>query len=99
VISISPPDKPTRYNGVLPSLPQANTHPGDEVIHRTPVAGLILHGGSSSPNLQFCKLYPADFSVAIFLVCVFLASRIFLCFVWFKNPSRDFSKQDRVCFR
>ena len=38
----------------------------------TPVAGPILRGGNLSPILQgrFCKLYPADFSVAIYLfVC------------------------------
>jgi len=38
----------------------------------TPVAGPILHGGKLSPTLQaqFCKLDPADFSVAIYLfVC------------------------------
>jgi len=38
-------------------------------LNTSPVAGPILHGGNSSPNLQarFCKLYPADFSVAIYL--------------------------------
>ena len=38
----------------------------------TPVAEPILRGGNLSPILQgrFCKLYPADFSVAIYLfVC------------------------------
>jgi len=37
------------------------------------VAGPILHGGNLSPNLQtrFCKLYPADLSVAIYFCLVF----------------------------
>jgi len=39
------------------------------LISLTPLAGPILCGGNLSPNLhaRFCKLYPADFSVAIYL--------------------------------
>jgi len=42
------------------------------ILRVTPVAGPILHEGNFRPNLQarFCQLYPADFSVAIYLfVC------------------------------
>jgi hypothetical protein len=46
------------------------------LISLTPLAGPILCGGNLSPNLhaRFCKLYPADFSVAIYLfLCSYLS--------------------------
>jgi len=49
-------------------------------------AGPTLHGGNLSPNLQaqFCKLDPADLSIAIHL---FLCSRL-LGFVWVSFNSK-----------
>ena len=53
------------------TLPQ-QTISGEDWMDLTPVAGPIFDGGHLSQNLQarFCKLYPADFSIAIYLfVC------------------------------
>jgi len=66
----------------------------------SPVAGPILHNGNLSPNLQarFCKLYPADFSVAIYLfVCSCLSG--FDCVSFSSKIPPDFSKQCGARFR
>ena len=51
---------------------------------------------SASSILQalFCRFIGCNL-----LVFVFLAFKICLCFVLFKNPPRDFSKQGRARFR